>query len=814
MTNKISILILILLINLSFLNAQNEQVDTLQSRNKLNEKLSLKNPEGQEFWLCFMQNYKSTDNNKDNSLMLELFITSEEDANVTIELKALNYTKKIKVPALTVQNIKLSPLAELMSSEIIEHGMGVHITADVPISVYGLNRRHQTTDTYLGLPTSVLGNEYRIMSFTMSSPLMPEFAIVATEDNTTISIIPTVETLGGRKANQMFSVQLNKGDAYQVIAKPSGLFFDKIDFTGTKVISNKPISVFGGHQCAYVPAPPPVITACNHLVEQIPPTSSWGQHYFIGKLQKRSKYTWRALADLDSTKLFVNSKLVKILKAGETYEAQEKEDIQVKADKPILVSQYSQGYKNGDSIGDPCMILISPTQQFLRRYRFATPVNGFWEHFVSVVVPTKAINTIRLNGNSVDSSLFRQIGITRYSIGTIKVPFGTHSLIGAMPFGMYSYGFGYSTDGFDAYGTMGGQSFIEWEPALDTLAPIVELKVEKNSISGIASDDRDDDTGIDRIELIENQNFDLSSPKFASGVPQINFSLNPMAQSPARAVLKVNDLAMNETFYTICYQFDNTQGKFVFSISEGAKAECDVIDGTQVGLFWSPSFVFHNANFTTSGEVNSQVPITERELGRFNSASAINNSLGVAITHKIYQKLYGTGKLVFEKYNGILEAPDLTIGSTRNPETNQIEPYQEGRFLALDNSYASIELQGDYRFASMFYGIFGTSFTLAFNKSISYETKILQPSYLEFPIPLKRQLLDSYPTELSSLKSLNIGFYGGLGITYPIKYNFSVFFESYYKYFPSSIIDDGNWNISRFSILFGAKYVLSNQSLW
>jgi len=52
-----------------------------------------------------MKNYTTVDN-KPAPINLELFITSEEDANVQIEIKALKFQKNVKVTGKTVQNIK------------------------------------------------------------------------------------------------------------------------------------------------------------------------------------------------------------------------------------------------------------------------------------------------------------------------------------------------------------------------------------------------------------------------------------------------------------------------------------------------------------------------------------------------------------------------------------------------------------------------------------------------------------------------------------------------------------------------------------
>ena len=149
--------------------------------------------------------------------------------------------------------------------------------------------------------------------------------------------------------------------------------------------------------------------ACNHLIEQLPPVSAWGKHYYLGMLRERSRYTYRVIASEPNTRVFRNSKLVAVLNAGEFHEnLNVKEHIQLTADKPVLVAQYAQGFKNGDSVGDPMMILVSPTQQFLDVYRFATPINGDWHHYINVVAQTQTIDEIRLNGRLIDSTLFER----------------------------------------------------------------------------------------------------------------------------------------------------------------------------------------------------------------------------------------------------------------------------------------------------------------------------------------------------------------------------------------------------------------------
>lgn len=805
---KISLSIILIILSVTTVFSQIEPLDSVYyDASKTRFKLSEMNPEGEEFWLCFMQNYKSDEADK-NSLMLELFITSETDTKVKIEITALNYYQTINLTGRTVQNVKLPSLAEIKSSEVIEPGMSVHITADNPISVYGLNRRYQTTDTYLGLPTKVLGTAYRIMSYTMSSPLLPEFAIVATEDNSKITITPSVETVGGNKANVPFSVTLNRGDVYQVVGKSEFRAGLKVDLTGSLVTSTKPISVFGGHQCAYVPSPPPVITACNHLVEQIPPLTSWGKHFFIGKFKKRSYYTWRVLSNNDSTKIFLNQKLLGILNAGKWYEDTSSTDIQIKADKPVLVAQYSQGFKNGDSIGDPCMILISPTQQFLKKYRFATPVNGEWNHFVTIVIPTKAIETIRLDDKKVDKNNFRAIGITRYSIGSVQVQYGTHSVVASLPFGMYSYGFGFGNDAFDAYGTMGGQSFIAYEPANDTIPPMAEGRFIKNSYKLILRDDREDDTGISEFSILENQGFTYNVPKFSSGVPQLEVGLTNFENVPAKLVFKVTDVALNSSFYTICYNNDPKTGQYSYLFNEGIIKTCEMDEGWQIGAFFKNNFLFHKSDFITSDGVNNTVPIVPRELGKYRDASGSNLTIGASVTHKLFNRFYGTGKLTFERYNGTLEAPDVTVSHYRNPDNGELLPFQESRQINLLGTNLNGDAQIEYYLSPMFYTFAGLEFYLNFSKSIEYKSKILTPTFVEYSQEELKQIQSRYPEKLNSLNFINFGANLGIGFNYPLKYNLSAFFETSYSTYFRSLIDDGDWNLRKLSIYLGVKYRL------
>ncbi|MBU3700413.1 MAG: hypothetical protein FGM33_10470, partial [Candidatus Kapabacteria bacterium] len=448
--------------------------------------------EGREFWLCFMKNFREagiTDQSgRQGGLRLQLFVTSSYDATVRIRVEGIQFDNTVTVKANTVVNVSLPAMAQASAHESPER-LAIHITSDMPVSVYGLSSRFQTTDTYLGLPTNILGTEYRVMGYTkiQNSPeMLSELSIVATEDDTEVTIVPRAITSTGRPAGVPYTTRLRKGDVYSIVAKWEAA--GACDLTGTYIRSNKKVSVFSGHACAYIP---PKVEACNHLIEQIPPISSWGKHFYLGMLKERSRYTYRVVASADSTKVFEDSKLIAILKAGEFYENLNAfKNTQITASRPVLVAQFAQGFKNGDSVGDPMMIIVTPTQQFRTEYRFATPINGDWHHYVNVITPKESIKDIRLNGRALDSSQFRLFGESRYAVGQIQVPFGTHVIRGTVPFGLYSYGFGFLKAAFDAYGNMAGQSFYDATKYVDSLPPDADDRYVKGDYQVIIRDDR------------------------------------------------------------------------------------------------------------------------------------------------------------------------------------------------------------------------------------------------------------------------------------------------------------------------------------
>ncbi len=733
--------------------------------------MEVKGPQGREFWICFMKNHNDPERmTRETMLNLELFITSEKNAEVRIDIDSLAFHETIWVKSGQVVKVKLSPLAVLNDSEVIKKGMAVRVRSDEDITVYGLNRRKLTTDTFLALPLSVIGKEYLAMCYDVSVGLMSQFAIVASRDSTKVEIIPSVVTRGGKQAGDTINIILNRGDSYLVSAENLPYAENKCDLTGSYVRADKAISFFSGHECAYVPSD---VIACNHLVEQLPPTNAWGKKYYLSALQKRSKYAFRVLAKEDESKIFRNGKLIGTLNKGQFLERISSEEEFISSSKAILVSQYAHGFAGGDSIGDPMMLLISPADQYLNKYRFVTPVSGSWEHFINIICPNEAINSIVLDGVSVPHEKFKPIASSNYSVAYLKVAYGTHEIKGDMGFGLSSYGFGFGKDQFDAYGNVGGQSFKILKATLDTSAPYFRYQVSKSGASIDIFDDGTSDGGIRLIKPMTQDNVNYGSLPLDIGTPHQNIKIRVQdTEQSARIVFYSEDMAGNSSIFSVCYGYNYKNKKFEFTIEEGSqnckyysKYEFSVSFANEIGT----NQIDNNAGLETQGD--------------FSGKSANQTDVGIEFTYSIQKNLLLGTRLSFAKTDWEISAPDSVSGEITNPITGELIPHQKAGFINIDGPRIDLTLFAQYFYYKHLFVSLGLRTYLLTGEAV-YSRRTIYPDFISGDEEILDADLDINRTQfLASIST---------GIRLPINYMFDISANVSYNY-PFTHILGSDW---------------------
>jgi RHS repeat-associated protein len=400
---------------------------------------------GTDFWLAFPANYT------DGSTSEALLITSETDTSGTVTA-ACGVNQAFQVTARTVTQIPIHRSCQLQNSNLVEN-LGIHVTAQAPVVVYGLNERPFTSDAFLALPVNTLGRQYYALAYGNQSAFAPssQFGVVATENNTIVTITPSVTT-DTRQQGIPYQVNLNQGQTYLLKNTEVG---DEKDLTGSSIAADKPVAVFGGHQAATLPAP--TVCCADHLVEQMPPVNTWGKRFLLVPSATRTKGDFfRVVAAYDNTVIYLNGSRAATINKGQFFEKLVTASIEAISTEPVMVGQYSTsiGFDTATYGGDPFMAIVPPYSQFLNHYTISTP-NRF-NNYINLTVPTSIVGQVVLDSTPIAAGQFTAIGTSGFSSAQIPIAIGTHNLDAPAPFGVLSYG--YSAD--EGYGYPGGMSLI------------------------------------------------------------------------------------------------------------------------------------------------------------------------------------------------------------------------------------------------------------------------------------------------------------------------------------------------------------------
>ena len=223
-----------------------------------------------------------------------------------------------------------------------ERNKGIYVKAEgeSKIVVYGLSYEMHTSDAFLALPCSNLEveeYEYYAMTYPDRRPELntSDVLIVGCEDNTLVTTPSN-------------TITLNRLETYLIQSS---------DSTGMRVTSTKPVSFFSNQKCTDIPTN---IRACDHLTEQIPPTSTWGTSFYAASLLGRnSGELFRIITAKNFTTVTVNCttfsqvQVYNLSVAGNWQEFQIRplSFCNIESTAPILVTQFALGHDSLDNIG-------------------------------------------------------------------------------------------------------------------------------------------------------------------------------------------------------------------------------------------------------------------------------------------------------------------------------------------------------------------------------------------------------------------------------------------------------------------------------
>ncbi|MGB4845919.1 MAG: PKD domain-containing protein [Ferruginibacter sp.] len=380
-----------------------------------------KSNKGREFWLGYGHNVLFTQGSPVNSQELVLYLSAQQAATVTVTINSTGFSQTVNIPANSVDFSVIIPKSGVNDARIMAEGLstkGIHILSDVPIVVYAHQYGLFSSGATMLMPVETYGFTYYSINYIQESNYPDShswFYVVASEDNTRLQITPSDSTEGGWEPNLTYTVNLNKGEIYNVFGKKDGNYTGK-DMTGSKVVSIPggdgnchPVALFSGSSR---------IIFCSTgggeiMQQQVFPAQAWGTQYLTHHTLNNTNTNinatfnnfYRICVQDPTTIVKRNGVVMTGLINNLFYELMDSTGGDYyTADKPIMVAQFTPNKNqcwgaNPNPYGDPEMFYLSPVEQGQKNVLFYTSSNfGIDYIYCNITVPTSGITSLRVDG--------------------------------------------------------------------------------------------------------------------------------------------------------------------------------------------------------------------------------------------------------------------------------------------------------------------------------------------------------------------------------------------------------------------------------
>ena len=333
-------------------------------------------------------------------------------------------------------------------------GLRIKAEDDRRVVVFGQHEEVASNDGYLGLPVISLptGRSYEYIaasilgdSGTVAQAKDSVALIIGTENDTEIILEPST-IISHPFAPALTGNRFISGSPVQfrtVTIQRFQTFYLQVrggDISGTRIIANKPISVFSGHEAANIPLGS---EPSDIVIEQLQPIDTWGTEVVTVPLRTRSGDVLKVFASQDSTTVNVtytdiNSGMVTSDSFSFTLNRNGFRELGgvslvatgaigdfalIQSNNPIAVFQFSRSYTTDNNIiSDPFMLSVPSCEQYRDSYAVATaPFNETIEgtvtgrtayvNYTNIAVPAEYFNAnlITVNNNPISASEFRPI---------------------------------------------------------------------------------------------------------------------------------------------------------------------------------------------------------------------------------------------------------------------------------------------------------------------------------------------------------------------------------------------------------------------
>jgi hypothetical protein len=353
------------------------------------------------------------------------------------------------------------------------HGTGrghaFHITTSSPVVAFDIypygGAIAAVTSATLLLPTSVwdvnyvTASAYQGETYTIGTTVNYDsnIAFVASSDHTSIVVNPSVAIVGGAG---VAAAAKGAPQTYILDAGESIQFEQLDDLSGSTVLADKPIGVWGGHWAMNIPSDAHAADAAH---QEIPPVRALGSEYVAVRYRSRiageESVPWRMVGAVDGTVMSYEPSAPAgapaTLSQGQVAEFQTSSPFVVRsqdASHPFYLAGHMTGGDLANTLGDPETVNVVPPEQFLDHYVFFTDPTYDETNLVVVRAASKK-NDVTLDCLSTPLTGWQPVG-TKYEYTRVDVQHnaapvgacdnGRHVMTSAAPFGVTVWGFAHA----------------------------------------------------------------------------------------------------------------------------------------------------------------------------------------------------------------------------------------------------------------------------------------------------------------------------------------------------------------------------------
>ncbi|MFI5264707.1 MAG: IgGFc-binding protein, partial [Candidatus Kapaibacterium sp.] len=356
------------------------------------------------------------------------------------------YCQDFTFTADSVTTIEL-PYSFMHLRDIGKTNKGVLIKTSQPSCVVFhdfLQEAGEATQIY---PDDALDTSYRITTWGLfddpTEDNHTQFVITATQDNTDVTIVPSVLTLGNHPANVPITTTLNRGECYMVKADTNGLPL-VTSLSNSTVRSTKPVSIIAGVSCGYNPLG---VESCDELLDEVLPMKYSDTIFYVVPL--RDSFVTNTVLFTSEVKAY----FVIPSNGAVTSSTNGRAEINISGptsfqlttgtNVPALAQCFllSEG-SDRQITGDPSIVTILPRSQYVDTLIWYTPAftgpvqfsPGPFLDYVSVVYPKLSEAQVLLDGSPITSRSFPQpIGASPMQGAVALIKPGVHRLTSPVP---------------------------------------------------------------------------------------------------------------------------------------------------------------------------------------------------------------------------------------------------------------------------------------------------------------------------------------------------------------------------------------------